>query len=151
METEERKKLTDLVPSRACLQKLSDGDLDSLHAAHEVEITKITGQISISTNHRWAESAKQAKRILALHKAWIEREQRCREAAARKSSKEKNKLAAQEAVASSVAAKAERMRIASDEKIRQIDTFKEVCKQVVGDELYMHIWQLTYQRMEAKP
>jgi len=149
MDTESCGKLTHRIPTRSGLRKLTGEELELLHTEHELEIVKITGQISVTSNHQWATSAKQAKRILALHKTWIEREQRGREAEARLALKEKNKAFVKAISESTAASKAERIRLANEKDMRDIGVFKTVCREVVGDEMYQHIWQLTNQRIGA--
>ena len=86
---------------------------------------------------------------MTLHKTWIEREQRGREAEARLALKEKNKAFVKDISESTAAAKAERIRLANEKDMRDIGVFKTVCREVVGDEMYQHIWQLTNQRIGA--
>ena len=140
-ESNENQSVVNIIETRSSLGRMSDDELASLHALHEVEITKITGRIELY-GHSWKnyKSAKQARRVMQLHKTWIEREQRGREAAKRNDQKAKNREFAQSILNAAASAKAERQKVFKEKDMQDIAVFKSVCREVVGDEMYQHIW-----------
>lgn len=121
------------------LTPLATAALQTLHAEHDTEILKI--QDSLARAHKagrtdtativWQHSARRALKVLKLHRTWIGRE-----------------LATRAATGASTA-KLARLQLATSTEARAITVFKEVAHEVLGDEMYSHLWLLTQQRLEA--
>jgi hypothetical protein len=135
-------------------------ELERLHVAHEAECVSLTGRLETYSNDapRWARSAKQALRVLHLHRGWIARELARRKKAAAKAEHRQELQSVAEARKAAQREMAERQREAAEERMKRIQAsndvnlhhiaiFKEVAREVLGAEMYAHLWELTRQRI----
>ncbi len=158
-DSDEREKLSSLIDGPEQLAAMSDLVLAQLQADHEREIVIITGALeSRADDTSWARRARQALRILRLHKSWI-----CNERSARKKKANQSAmgpgleaLAAakveaakvrQETQLQAIEARKARIDAANNEDRKQIAVFKAVAREVLGLEMYEHLWELTRQRL----
>ena len=150
--------LADKISTLDDVTAMDTADLRRMQAAHDAEILSLTGRIEVSTKERWAKSAKRALEILRMHRNWIAGELRKRERAeSLKHQREAMQSAAaaradnlrrfQDGVRESHQARLERIKASQDETARQIEVFKEVAREVLGMEMYEHLWELTRQRL----
>lgn len=156
----ERISLSRQVESTRQVQAMDDGELQDMHDAHEMEIALLSAKVQHLTDRDdaadWARRATQALNVLAVHMAWITKEQRAREVkaekdrfAAAKAAREENSKRALELKRMADESKADRMRLANEESRRHAELFKEVVLETVGREMYMGMWQAVNQRMET--
>ena len=144
-------------------------ELERLHTAHEAECVRLAGQLEADPEARWARRARQALRVLHLHRGWISRELLRRKKAKAKAehmqvlrtAAEARKVAQREATERQHAADEARMRrqhAADEARMRRIQAsndvnaqhiaiFKEVAREVLGAEMYEHLWELTRLRL----
>lgn len=170
--------VTALVSSYEALCGLSDADVEDLRAAHEAELVKVAGKISAAFatpgSGPYRNKMARVASLLRLHLEWIKRDIARRERIQRKAEvavkheahmafvaeerakrrqradqvqaqlreEAKNRAAREALKLASIAA-------ANNETARQIAVFKAVCREVMGDEMYLHLWELTRIRMEA--
>lgn len=174
----EQQNVTVLVSSYEGLAELGADRIEELRALHEAEMVKVSGKISaafaIPDSGPYRNKLARVAAVLRLHLEWIKRDiarrdklarkaetaakhsitlQRMadeREARKRKEQERRNgeALAAQERKERD-ARKLATVAAANDENARQIGVFKSVCREVLGDEMYSHIWQLTCIRIAA--
>ena len=155
----EREKLTQRIVDLADVKAMADDELALLEAEHEREIVSLVGAIdSKDDDTDWNRRARQALRILRLHQRWItrEREERKKKATAKEigdglRSLSAAKMDVSKAIRESqlLAADARRARIAAanDENNRNVSVFKAVALEVLGTEMYEHLWELTRERL----
>lgn len=140
-------KLTSEIKSIDGVKALTDEQLSAQLAAHEMEIVKLTGVIDsmfgVKDLTKPCRKFIQAQRILKMHKAWIAKEIADRLLVKKQESRAANKLLAKEAKK----AKAERIKLSNEESLRHVAAFKAVALEVMGREMYEHIWELTHQRI----
>lgn len=151
------------IESRAEVQAMSTEALHLLEGDFEREITIVLGGLEADPHSDWARRARQAMRFLRLNKAWISDELSARKKAAKAEAARLQAEALKEAAAAKRAAAAEatkrqkdgskarldRMAASTAENERHIAVFKEVAREVLGDEMYLHIWELTRRRLEV--
>lgn len=124
------------IESAEQLANMTDELLQSLKAEHEAEIIALAGRIAVGEQHpsrrdpEWIHRARRALQSLRLHSTWIGREiaKRHTEAARR--------------------ARLARIEASNSADARQTAVFKKVAHEVLGDEMYAHLWQLTLQRLQ---
>ncbi len=133
-------------------------ELERQFSAHEAECVMLTGRLEADPDARWARRARQALRVLHLHRGWITRElARRKKAAAAAANKDAVRTAAEarkaaqremtERQQAADAARMERIRASNDVNAQHIATFKEVAREVLGAEMYQHLWELTRIRL----
>lgn len=158
----DRMHLADKISTLDDVTAMDTASLRRMQAAHDAEIVSLQGRIETSTVDRWARSARRALQVLHMHRHWIAGELRKRERAeALKHQREAAQSAAaaradnlrrfQDGVRESHQARLERIKASQDETARQIAVFKEVAREVLGMEMYSHLWELTEQRMAGPP
>lgn len=132
------------------VKALTDEQLSGQLAAHEMEIVKLTGVIdSMFGVKGLANPCRkfiQARRILKVHKGWIAKEIADRLAAKKQESRAAHHLQAKEATK----AKVERIKLSNEETMRHIAAFKSVALEVMGREMYEHIWELAHKRISQE-
>lgn len=155
---QDRLPLARQIVSAEQVAELASDELERLHVAHESECVRLTGRLEAAPDARWARGARQALRVLHLHKAWISRELlRRKKAETRAEQKvvvqtaaEARKAAQREMTdrqRAADAARLERIQASNDENAKHIATFKEVAREVLGAEMYQHLWELTRIRL----
>ncbi len=160
-EAAERIPLSRQIVSAEQLAAVGDPELARLDAAHSAEIVSLVGRIEAATDPAWIRRARQALRVLHLHRRWIatERVTRKKQDAKRQQSearreaaqiKERNRQATAELQARQHAERLERIRAANELTSQAVGVFKEVACEVLGREMYEHLWELTRQRMEGQ-
>ena len=113
-----------------------------------------------SSNENWIRRARQSLRYLQLHKRWLVCElAKRRKAQSWADQKQHVSIVAQARKAVQLemterhkmaeAAKAARIKASNDENARHIAVFKEVVREVLGAEMYEHLWELTRLRLPA--
>lgn len=138
---------------------LPTDELDRLNAEHEAECVMLAGQIDANPEAHWVRRARQALRVLKLHQEWISRELRLRKKAAARAAHMKTFRTASEArknarrehmeiQRAAEEARMQRIKASNDKNAQQIAIFKEVAREVLGAEMYAHLWELTQQRLE---
>jgi hypothetical protein len=151
------------IESRAELKEMSADVLHLLEGDFEREITIVLGGLEADPHSDWARRARQAMRFLRLNKAWISEELTARKKTAKAEAARLQAEALKEASAAKRAAakeatkrqtdgnqaRLERMAASTAENERHIAIFKEVAREVLGGEMYAHIWELTRQRLEV--
>jgi hypothetical protein len=153
------------IESRAELKAMSTDALHLLEGDFEREITIVLGGLEADPHSDWARRARQAMRFLRLNKAWISEELAARKKASKAEAAQKQVEAlkamadarranAQREIETNRATKKQQARIdrmaaSTAENERHIAVFKEVAREVLGDEMYMHIWELTRRRLEV--
>lgn len=152
--------LTNQIANRSDVQALSDNYLSVMESKHDEEIVFVQHRIS-KLGEDAPHSLKTALKFLRLHRKWIIEEKKARkkergaqaerEKAVVEEIKRQQKLAAIEAHARIVkeAAEAKAARMASLQALdrKQITVFKTVVREVLGDEMYMHLWKMTQDRL----
>lgn len=156
----------DLVP-------MTDEELRLLEAEHAAEIVSLSGRLEVAglpvavspgPDGVWAGRARRALRTLRLHRQWIVQEQTARKEAAKAANKaralelqqqsQRERIAQREAEAleheRNRQAKLERIREANGENARQVAVFKAVALEVLGAELYDHLWELAQRRLQPE-
>ena len=140
-------RLTSEIKSIDDVKAFTDEQLSSQLAAHEMEIVKLTGVIDsmfgVQNLIKPCRKFMQAQRILRMHKGWIAKEIADRLAAKKQASRAAHQLLAKEAKK----AKAERIKLSNEDTLRQVAVFKSVALEVMGREMYEHIWEMTHQRI----
>lgn len=137
---------------------LASDELERLRVAHEAECVSLAGRLEAAPEARWARGARQALRVLHLHKSWISRElQRRKRAESMAEQKQNASIAAQSRVTAqrelserqrqAEAARLARIKAANDESAQHVSVFKEVAREVLGAEMYEHLWELTRIRL----
>ena len=134
--------LTKLIESAEALEALPIEELERLVSLHEAECVKLKGLIDYYTPER-SRPSRQALRVLILHMQWLLREVGRRNKAAKA---DQQKLAEQSLVEARKA-KLNLIMLAKDEDRRSIEVFKEVALEVLGSEMYLHLWKLAETRM----
>ena len=154
----------DRVPLASRISTLEDvialdtAALRLLKAEHNAEIVSLEGRIEVSTKDRWAQSARRALQVLRMHNNWIADELRRRDKAealrqqkdARRDAAElraENLRRQQENIRESHQARLERIKASNDATAQAVAVFKEVAREVLGMEMYEHLWELTRQRL----
>lgn len=129
------------------VKAFTDEELASKLADHEIDIVKITGIIDsmygVSDLSKTCKKMMQIQRILKMHKGWISKEIADRLA----KKKEASRLAHNAIMKDAKRAKAERIKLSNEETLRHVSAFKAVALEVMGREMYEHIWELTHQRL----
>jgi Asp-tRNA(Asn)/Glu-tRNA(Gln) amidotransferase C subunit len=152
-EGEMRLQLSRVIQSVEQIDAMGIEELESLLAEHEREIVSLVGAID-SRRVDNPVAARQAERILRLHKSWVERAlSRLRlkqEKEARKLEKQSKTEAHRQLLEKAQAEKAARIAASNDENMRQIAVFKAVALEVLGAEKYLELWNQVRQRM-AEP
>lgn len=147
-----RAQLSRAIVSVEQVAAMSIPELESSLADHESEITCLVGAIEGQRVNNLV-SARQAERILRLHKSWVERElkarRHAREVASAKADKQARAQAHKQALDKAKAERAARIAASNDENMRQIAVFKEVAMEVLGAEKYLELWKLAQKRMSA--
>lgn len=139
------------------LANFDAAELARLDAAHSAEIVSLVGRIEAATDKNWIRRANQALRVLRLHQRWIaaelsakrKRDRVQQQRATRLESaqiKEQNRQATAELQQRQHAERLARIRSANDETAQAIRVFKEVAREVLGMEMYEHLWELARQR-----
>lgn len=134
--------------------------LERLDAAHAAEAISLIGRIELATDAAWIRRARQALRVLNLHRNWIsaERAKRKKLEAKRHQSearreaaqiKEQNRQATAELQARQHAERLARIKAANELTAESVEVFKEVAREVLGMEMYAHLWELVGQRSSA--
>lgn len=133
MPTDHTTPLARRIVSAEQLTPLSDDALRALRAEHDAEILSLQGRIEVVEREQrdplWLTRARQALRTLRMHRVWIGQEQAAR------------------ATAAARAARLARIQASTAEDARHTAVFKAVAHEVLGDEMYQHLWQLTQQRL----
>ncbi len=154
-----REKLARRISAPEQVTAMDDAELARLEAEHEQEIVYLVGAIEAhSEDSSWARRARQALRVLRLHKHWINRERgdRKKKAHAKDMGKSLQAIAAakvevaktmQETQRAAAEARMARIAAANDEDRRQVAMFKTVAREVLGLEMYEHLWELARQRL----
>ena len=129
------------------VKAFTDEELSSKLADHEMGIVKITGIIdlmySASDLSKTCRKMMQIQRILKMHKGWIANEIASRLA----KKKEASRLAHNAFMREAKKAKDERIKISNEETLRNVAVFRAVALEVMGREMYEHIWQLANERI----
>lgn len=134
--------------------------LRSAKAMHDAEIVMLKGRIEISAHARWAQSARRALQILRTHRNWIADELRRRDKAEALKNQREARIAAAASRAENIRrqqenyreihqARIERIHAANNETAKATALFKEVAREVLGMEMYEHLWELTRMRLES--
>lgn len=152
--------LTKQIANRADVQALPDNDLLVMESKHDEEIVHVQHRIE-ALGDEVPHTLKTVLKFLLIHRRWIVEEKSRRR-------KERNTQAAQEKVAAAErkreqkrsareaheravkeAAEAKAARMASLQAFdrKQITVFKTVVREVLGDEMYMHLWKVTQDRL----
>ncbi len=156
---QERAPLARQIVSVEQVAAMPTDELERQFAAHEAECVMMTGRLEADPGARWARGAKQALRVLHLHRGWITRElARRKKAASAAANKDAARTAAEarkaaqremtERQQAADAARLERIRALNGVNAQHIATFKEVAREVLGAEMYAHLWELTRLRLE---
>lgn len=146
----------------ATIEQVADlptDELERLNAEHEAECVMLAGQIEANLEANWVHRARQALRVLRLHRGWISRELKRRKRLEAKAEQKHISHAAREAKKNArrehmerqraaEEAKMQRIKASNDKNAQQIVIFKEVAREVLGAEMYGHLWELTRQRIE---
>ncbi len=160
-EAAERIPLSRQIVSAEQLAALGDPELARLDAAHAAEVVSLVGRIEAATDPAWIRRARQALRVLHLHHRWIatERVTRKKQEAKRQQSearrqaaltKDRNRQATAELQARQHTERLARIKAANELTAQSVEVFKEVAREVLGMEMYEHLWELTRQRMEGQ-
>lgn len=137
---------------------MDKADLERLFVAHEAECVSLAGRIEAAPDARWARPARQALRVLHLHKGWLARELARRKKVDAAIAQRQTQIAAAEAKragqrsaadmrAAADEARMKRILASNDVNAQHIAIFKEVAREVLGAEMYAHLWELTRQRL----
>ena len=156
MTNDEHMNLSRRITSADELAIMDDEQLRSLLAQHETEILSLAGRIEIgSDNERWLVAARQALRVLKQHKVWFELEIKGRkvsrqrlESRMAREAKAVAREAHRQAQAELQKARLARIAAANDANVKNIAVFKEVALEVLGAEMYAHLWELANRRMQ---
>lgn len=153
------------------MEAMTDADLLLELETLEADRAKVQGQIEAYLacrfephDRRWHHRARHAMRDMRIRAGLIKQELERRKASAAKSERKDEKakkherfLAHQQELkdikirrAEESAAKMQRVKESNSEQIRQIAVFKTVAREVLGDEMYMYLWQLSHQRMASQ-
>lgn len=157
----ERVPLARRITSLEQVKAMTDADLELLDAQHDQEITTLTGAIEARGDGEWARRARQAMRLLQVHKHWIRTERKERKKNAKSAGNQEmgqalkalasakvetaNKMA--EIQRAAAEARMARIAAANDQDRQDMLTFKAVAREVLGAEMYEHLWELTRQRI----
>jgi hypothetical protein len=135
------------------VRAMSDERLEELIAGHKEDILKINGIIEASCDDLLIAKARRAVNVLVLHKKMLTREDQRRKrekliAHEREieEKKEAKRLAQAQMKIDADARKMARIEAANSREIVQTKMFLETVREVIGDELYVHIWQLVNSR-----
>lgn len=129
-------------------------------AEHEANIVIINGKIETSDSDLRRSRLKRVRHLLQRNLAWCAREIKRRDKAAKRelavqrlkaeAEFRRQRKAAHELDLKNQAearkAKEERIRLANDEHRQQIELFKKVALEVLGQEMYLHLWELVRAR-----
>lgn len=132
------------VETAAELVSLDGYDLDRLLVAHEAEIVKLKGFLA-AAHPTPRPGMAQALRLLHLHAAWATREISVR----RKAAKHEAQRFADLRAAAVREDKHARLALSRGQDRKDIEIFKAVCLEVVGSEVYQHLWEMTKVRIAA--
>lgn len=152
--------LTKQLASRADVQALSDDELVVMLSKHDEEITSVEHRIE-SLGDKASPAITTVLKFLRIHRRWIREEKKQRGKEKRKATAHEQMLAAERkreqkrlaaeaherAVREAAEAKAVRMASLQAFDRKQIAVFKMVVREVLGDEMYMHLWKLTQDRL----
>lgn len=160
---QDRTPLSRQVNSAEQVASLDTETLERMHVAHEAEILSLTGRLeAYDPDPQWIKRARRALRCLHLHKAWISRELlKRKKASARAEQRHAAQAAADARMAAHLAhierlealqaSRLQRIQAANDENAKQMAVFKEVAREVLGAEMYAHIWELARLRFVQSP
>jgi hypothetical protein len=160
--TQERVPLAWTIRTLEDVTAMSLPELIAAEARHQADILALTGKIeSVIPQADWTRRARQALRVLKLHRTWITQELAAkRRAEARRAAEEavegkRQERAAARAKAAQEAqvahqAKLDRIKASNDEAAQQVAVFKEVAREVLGAEMYEHLWELARVRIANK-
>jgi hypothetical protein len=148
------------IQSAVELQDMDAADLERMESDHQHEIVTLVGRLECRapSDPQWARRARQALRVLRLHKHWITAELKLRDkqdaaeqrAEALKAMAEAKLAAAQshaQCVRDAEAARLARMELANDLSRRHMESFKIVVKEAIGAEMYCRLWADAMKRM----
>lgn len=158
-QAEQRLPLAARIESVDHVAAMSTVELERMNVAHEAECVSLTGRLEAATDELWIRKARQALRVLHLHRGWIARElaKRKREASQEAHKRvvamaAESRAAAQQRTAdlqqAAAMARAQRIQAAAAETERHVAVFKEVAREVLGEEMYAHLWEMTRRRLE---
>ncbi len=136
--------VADLIESAEALKVIPTAELERLLALHESECVKLKGLIEYHS-HDHSRAFRQVLRRLSLHVQWLVREMSIRNKTAKAERQQAEKQCHMEAQKE----KTRRLMLAKDEDRRCIEVFKEVALEVLGSEMYLHLWTLAESRMKA--
>lgn len=157
-----REKLARRLSDPSELSAFTADELAQFEAEHEREIVYLVGAIETRNDDaNWTRRARQALRILRLHKRWIsaERAARKKKATAKEYGKGLQALAAakvevvktvQATQKAAAEARMARIAAANDADRKTVAAFKAVAREVLGMEMYDRLWELTRQRLSRE-
>jgi len=157
-ELKDRVPLARQIESAEQVASMAMADLERLFVAHEAECVSLAGRIDAATDDRWIRKARQALRVLHLHRGWVARELARRKRADAAETQRQAQRAAAEAKragqrsaadlrAAADEARMKRILASNDVNAQHIAVFKEVAREVLGAEMYAHLWELTRLRL----
>ncbi len=137
---------------------LDDNDLERVKIEHESDIVKLAGMIDASDDAIHRGKCRRIRQVLLRNLQWINRESKARDAVRKQRAQEMlveaAKIAREETaeqiaarVAANNKARLDRIRASNDVNSREIAIFKSVAREVLGDEMYLHLWELTKMRI----
>ena len=131
------KHLASSISSPGDLVAFGGEELGRMRDEHREEITRLHGAIEASDDKDWKRRATTVLRYLKMHHEWIVR-------AAHNRTVERAQEKRTARVESNIMA-------SGDRNAKQIAIFKSVALEVLGDEMYRHLWRLTEQRLANDP
>ncbi len=137
------------ITSQLEVAALDDAALVEAIAGHEAEILSLGGRIQAASDQSRTEPARRAMRVLKLHLDWLKREQRARQRRVDLVARQAGREAAERQQRQAIEAKTKRIAMANSENTRGVELFKEVAREVLGMEMYEHLWELVRQRQAA--
>lgn len=157
--------LTVLFKTFEDVQALDDESLGAAQIEHEAQIAALTGKISAASSDTRKERLKRIRIVLKRNLTWIIRQIKVRNTArnmqaqreliqAKNQIKHEKRIANEQEVkrnrAEKEALKLAAIKASNDESARQTAVFKEVAQEVLGSEMYLHLWELARQRFEER-
>ena len=158
----ERIQLASQITGLEDVSAMDHATLRTMKAAHDAEIVSLQNRLDASTNEQWAKSGRRALHVLHAHRGWLADELRRRD---RREAMQRQRELAQSAAAARAEnlkrqrehseaqhhARLQRIASANDDSAKAIAVFKEVALEVLGAEMYAHLWELARQRIEGEP